>query len=697
MNEELKILITAEIEGLKKAVQDAQKQTKDVADKGKKNFEAFGKAAQACGKAIVAGMKIAVAAIAAGAAALIGLAESTREYRTEQAKLKSVFESVGSSATQATTTYNNLYRVLGDSGPATEAAQQLAHITQNEQDLNEWTTILQGAFAEFGNTLPIEGLAEAANETIKTGEVVGSVADVINWANVTNKEFGALLGGNKDALNAYNKTLAEGKSREEAFTAALQACNDEGEREQLMRTAMTGILGESAANYEENAAGILAANEAQGKLTEGLAKLGEAVEPLITLFKSFAGEALQEIAPWIDTISRGLQNMVNGVDGGAYLVERGIGKLVQSFVSMVNDMLPSVITIGTQIIIALVQGLVSGLPQLVNTISTSLPLLITALLEIIPQLTGAILGAIPILLETVVAGVAQIIAGVAAMLPTIVSQIMAFLPVLIQTLIESIPILLEAAIALLMAVVQAIPQIIPPLLNALPEIVGSINDMLLDSTPMILDSAIELLFALIDAIPQIIPPLVTALPRIITQLQLFLIKSIPTLLAAGVQLFMALVASVPKIIPDLINALGEIVAVVVSDLVGELKAIMNFKWELPKLKMPHVKITGSFSLVPPKVPKFSIDWYARGGVFDAPTLFNSATGLSGLGENGAEAVVPLENNLGWLDKLAGMLDERMGGRGPVYLQVDGKTFGEISCDSINQLTRQRGKLAINMW
>lgn len=134
----------------------------------------------------------------------------------------------------------------------------------------------------------------------------------------------------------------------------------------------------------------------------------------------------------------------------------------------------------------------------------------------------------------------------------------------------------------------------------------------------------------------------------------------------------------------------------VKNVIDKIKGFFNFEWHLPKLKMPHISISGEFSLMPPKVPKFSIDWYAKGGVFDAPTLFNNGGRLSGLGEAGAEAIVPLENNTQWLDKISDRLSSKMGGNRPIIMQVDGKTFAEISVDSINALTRQRGSLALNL-
>ena len=132
-----------------------------------------------------------------------------------------------------------------------------------------------------------------------------------------------------------------------------------------------------------------------------------------------------------------------------------------------------------------------------------------------------------------------------------------------------------------------------------------------------------------------------------------------------------------------------------KEIVRLFKGFFKFEWSLPKLKLPHISITGSFSLVPPSVPKFGIEWYAEGGVFDSPTLFNYGGGIGGLGEAGAEAVVPLEKNTKWLDRIA----ERLAGYGgdkPIILQVDGKTFAQTSIDSINQLTRQTGKLGLRL-
>jgi len=140
-------------------------------------------------------------------------------------------------------------------------------------------------------------------------------------------------------------------------------------------------------------------------------------------------------------------------------------------------------------------------------------------------------------------------------------------------------------------------------------------------------------------------------------------------------------------IADKLNAARDFVGGVID----KIRGFFNFSWELPRLKLPHLNISGSFSLAPPSVPSFSIDWYARGGVFDKPTIFAGGGGLAGIGEAGAEAVVPLERNTEWLDRIAERLQ---GGGREVVLMVDGRELGRAAIDGINGLTRQTGRLGL---
>lgn len=73
----------------------------------------------------------------------------------------------------------------------------------------------------------------------------------------------------------------------------------------------------------------------------------------------------------------------------------------------------------------------------------------------------------------------------------------------------------------------------------------------------------------------------------------------------------------------------------VHNAIEKIKGFFNFHWELPQIKLPHFNISGKFSLNPPSIPKITVDWYKKGGIFDKPSLI-------GVGESGSEAVVPTD-------------------------------------------------------
>ena len=174
------------------------------------------------------------------------------------------------------------------------------------------------------------------------------------------------------------------------------------------------------------------------------------------------------------------------------------------------------------------------------------------------------------------------------------------------------------------------------------------------------------------------------------------LSSIVSTISSKMSAAKSAVSSVLEGIKDKFDSILSSAANIVRSGIDKIKSFFNFSWSLPKLKMPHFSVSGKFSLNPPSAPKFSISWYQFGGVFDKKTLFPYGNGsIGGLGENGAEAVVPLEKNTQWLDKIADRLASKQGST-PIVLQVDGKTFAEITVDTLNDLTRQTGSLPLRL-
>lgn len=124
------------------------------------------------------------------------------------------------------------------------------------------------------------------------------------------------------------------------------------------------------------------------------------------------------------------------------------------------------------------------------------------------------------------------------------------------------------------------------------------------------------------------------------------IDNVKSKITTGFNAAKSTVSSVLESIKSKFTSIWNNCTSIVSNAVSKLKSIMNFSWSLPKLKLPHISISGRFSINPPSVPHFSISWYksamANGMILNSPTIFgyNAATGnFLGAGEAGSETVV----------------------------------------------------------
>lgn len=276
------------IEGVNDGLEDTDKAAKDAGDE-------LGVMGVAAGNLVANGLTALASGLKNAATEFIGLAEETREYRTEQAKLDTAFQTAGWSADTAKNTYMELYAVLGEEDRSVEAANHLAQLANTQEDLTDWTKICAGVFATFGDSLPIEGLTEASNETAKVGEVTGVLADALNWAAAEGETFGVTLRENTEENKAWNEAVLAAASAEDYFNLALQDCNTEQERAAKITETLNGLYGDAADAFYESNESVIEANRVNAEYTDTLADLGEMVEPLSTTFKKGFGNILKSV------------------------------------------------------------------------------------------------------------------------------------------------------------------------------------------------------------------------------------------------------------------------------------------------------------------------------------------------------------------------------------------------------------------
>lgn len=452
----------ADMVKIQKEIDDTSKKLKS----SKVDWESVGETVGKAGKAIGAACAAMGAAIAAAGAAFFGLAEETREARENMGKLETSFTTAGHSAEDAKNTYTELYGVLGDDGQATEAAAHLAKLTTNEKELSDWTNICTGVYATFGDSLPIEGLTEAANETAKTGSITGNLADALNWAGVS----------------------------EDDFQASLDACTSEQERQALITSTLNGLYSEAADKYREVNGDIIDAQKATANLNSAMAALGAIAEPIITKLKQLAAELLQEITPFVELIGKGLTGALSGAESAA-----------EDFTDGLLGMVTFAIDAALQLVTGLAEGIINAIPVLVAALPQLITSLIDGLLSAIPQiiqagidLLTALITALPEIITTIVEAIPQIIEGI------------------ITALTENIPLIIQAGIDLLVALIQALPQIITTIVQAIPQIISGIVNALIGNIDQIIMAGVQLFVALIQNLPTIIVEIVKAVPQIVS-------------------------------------------------------------------------------------------------------------------------------------------------------------------------------------
>ena len=542
----------ADMVKIQKEIDDTSKKLKS----SKVDWESVGETVGKAGKAIGAACAAMGAAIAAAGAAFFGLAEETREARENMGKLETSFTTAGHSAEDAKNTYTELYGVLGDDGQATEAAAHLAKLTTNEKELSDWTNICTGVYATFGDSLPIEGLTEAANETAKTGSITGNLADALNWAGVS----------------------------EDDFQASLDACTSEQERQALITSTLNGLYSEAADKYREVNGDIIDAQKATANLNSAMAALGAIAEPIITKLKQLAAELLQEITPFVELIGKGLTGALSGAESAAEDFTDGLLGMVTFAIEKLTEMLPTFLEFAVKMIANIATGIAQSLPTLVpslvqlvtdivQVLIDNIPLLIDAALQLVTGLAEGIINAIPVAIFAVKM-IANIATGIAQSLPTLVPSLVQLVTDIVQVLIDNIPLLIDAALQLVTGLAEGIINAIPVLVAALPQLITSLIDGLLSAIPQIIQAGIDLLTALITALPEIITTIVEAIPQIIEGIITALTENIPLIIQAGIDLLVALIQALPQIITTIVQAIPQIISGIVNALIGNIDQII---------------------------------------------------------------------------------------------------------------------------
>lgn len=317
------------------------------------------------------------------------LINETMEYNKVMGTLEVASQQAGYSAEQTAQSYSQLYAILGDQQSSATALQNLQALGLSQQDLTVMIDGAIGAWAKYGDSIPIDSLAEGINETIRSGTVTGTFADVLNWA----------------AQAAGNAGTAE-----DEFNDKLQSTQDPAERARMVmdELARQGLPGLAEAFRETNPE-IVAMNEANAHLQEALGTIGELLTPIVagvteaiagllealapvgeTFISVFQG-AMELVAPIVEQLKASFEGVKEAINN-AFTPEQqeAIGNFFRTLGEVIIAVPFAVLTGAIQLVIAAFQGLVTIIGAVVGFFTETLPSAIQTVIEWFSQLPSRI-------------------------------------------------------------------------------------------------------------------------------------------------------------------------------------------------------------------------------------------------------------------------------------------------------------------
>ena len=320
--------LAEKLEQAKKKQADLASELENATGSAKKASISLSDIGSALKTGVTAAAGFATAVSTAVVGGLAAASAATEEYRVAQGKLNTAYEAAGYSTETAQQAYREFYEILGDTDRATEASQLLAKLAENEQDVSTWTNISAGVWGTFGDSLPIEGLVEATNETAKVGTVTGVLADALNWAGIS----------------------------EDAFNEQLAACSDESERNRLIMETLSATYDTAADAFYANNETIIQNRENQQLLTESLAKVGQA-------FDNVKNAVISYFSPAIREAGTNVSNFLNGINVEEAI--SGLKSLFDTFVTLspaITGITAAVVAFRTAMTIsAIIQGVTTAI------------------------------------------------------------------------------------------------------------------------------------------------------------------------------------------------------------------------------------------------------------------------------------------------------------------------------------------------
>lgn len=391
---------------------------------------------------------------------------------------------------------------------------------------------------------------------------------------------------------------------------------------------------------------------------------GTAIEAISGFFSSLADTVGSVLSNIWDAITSVFDSIVSAISGAITTVVETVSSGLESvkiwfsntwntitgFLSTAWETIKNVVQVGIMFVVELVTAAFELITLPFQFIWENCKEYILAAWEAIKTTVSNALDAVKTTISDVwnaiVAFLSPILEGIKNTFTTIWNTIKTTVETVVNAVKSTISTVWNAISSTISAVMNAIKTTVSNVWNSIKSTVSSVVNAIQTTISSVFNAVKSTVSNILNSIKSTFSNIWNGIKSTVSNV----INGVKSTISSGLNSALSTVSNVLNSIKNKFSSIMDGAKTIVSNAINKIKGFFNFSWSLPKLKMPHPKISGSFSLNPPSVPHFSIEWYKKamddGMIMNQPTIFgyNAKNNqfLAG-GEAGSETIVGTES------------------------------------------------------